>query len=130
MVNIKRILEFFVNYEETAVNTDSLEMHSNENQRFPTALTFWGESLDFIIWIPENSKLPYLRIPEKGVKSLDLWIPNSLDFVLPEYCNDDEHDVCKQTADIIYLYKNWTLKVRLVCKRSEHISYVFCYSKL
>ena len=71
MVNIKRILEFFVIYEETAVNTDSLEMHSNENQRFPTALTFLADSQVFIILIPENSKLPYLRIPGKGVKSLD-----------------------------------------------------------
>ena len=26
-----------------------------------------------------------------------------------EYRNDDEHDVCKQTADIIYLYKKTEL---------------------
>ena len=34
--------------KESAVIIDSLEMHSNENQRFPTALTFKVESLDFI----------------------------------------------------------------------------------
>ena len=41
MFNDQKILELLVNYEEQAVTTDSLEMHSNENQRFPVvALTF------------------------------------------------------------------------------------------
>ena len=72
MLNSQKILELFVNYEEQVVTIDSLEMHSNENQRFPVvALTFWADSQDFIIWIPENSQLPCLRIPVEGVKSLD-----------------------------------------------------------
>mgnify|MGYP007045162904 CR=1 FL=1 len=91
MLDFQRILELLVHWEygsahvkESAVITDSLEMHSNEIQRFPVALTFWAESLDFIIWIPENSKLTHLRIPGKGVKSLDLWIPYSLGFIPPK----------------------------------------------